>query len=104
MFLSNEVGESKCFNRANIHRIRRNPKIASLSYKQFRLEGKTNSFPKLSQLDSSQISHVWFVSSWNNHIHNQVMGFPHSSVNKEPAYNAGDPGSIPGLGSPLEKG
>ena len=26
------------------------------------------------------------------------MGFPDSSVSKEPACNAGDPGSIPGLG------
>ena len=26
------------------------------------------------------------------------MGFPHSSVSKECAYNAGDPDSIPGLG------
>ena len=26
------------------------------------------------------------------------MGFPHSSVGKESACNAGDPGSIPGLG------
>ena len=26
------------------------------------------------------------------------MGFPDSSVGKESAYNAGDPGSIPGLG------
>ena len=31
------------------------------------------------------------------------MGFPHSSVGKESAYNAGDPGSIPGSGrSPAE--
>ena len=28
----------------------------------------------------------------------QNMGFPHSSVNKESAGNAGDPGSIPRLG------
>ena len=27
-----------------------------------------------------------------------IMGFPHSSVGKESAHNAGDPGSIPGLG------
>ena len=27
-----------------------------------------------------------------------LRGFPHSSVGKESAYNAGDPGSIPGLG------
>ena len=26
------------------------------------------------------------------------MGFPGGSDSKEPAYNAGDPGSIPGLG------
>ena len=26
------------------------------------------------------------------------MGFPHSSVGKESTWNAGDPGSIPGLG------
>ena len=26
------------------------------------------------------------------------VGFPHSSVGKESACNAGDPGSIPGLG------
>jgi len=31
------------------------------------------------------------------------MGFPHSSVGKESACNAGDPGSIPGSGrSPVE--
>ena len=30
-------------------------------------------------------------------------GFPCSSVSKESAYNAGDPGSIPGLEDPLEK-
>ena len=31
------------------------------------------------------------------------MGFPHSSVSKESACNAGDPGSIPGSGrSPKE--
>ena len=28
----------------------------------------------------------------------EVQGFPHSSVGKESACNAGDPGSIPGLG------
>ena len=31
------------------------------------------------------------------------MDLPHSSVGKESAYSAGDPGSIPGLGEPLEK-
>ena len=31
-------------------------------------------------------------------------GFPDSSVGKESAYNAGDPGSIPGLGRPIGEG
>jgi len=32
-----------------------------------------------------------------------VEGFPHSSVGKDSACKAGDPGSIPGSGDPLEK-
>ena len=32
------------------------------------------------------------------------MGFPHSSVGKESACNAGDLGLIPELGNPLKKG
>ena len=32
------------------------------------------------------------------------MGFPSGSDGKEPACNAGDSGSIPGLGRSLEKG
>ena len=32
------------------------------------------------------------------------MGFPHSSVGKESACNAGDPGSIPGSGIPAGEG
>ena len=32
------------------------------------------------------------------------MGFPDSSVGKESACNAGDPGSIPGLGRSPEEG
>ena len=32
------------------------------------------------------------------------QAFPDSSVGKESAGNAGDPGSIPGSGSSLEKG
>ena len=31
-------------------------------------------------------------------------GFPHSSVGKEPACNAGDPGLIPGLGRSTGEG
>ena len=34
------------------------------------------------------------------HTTTQRMGFPRSSVGKEPACNAGDLGSIPGLGRP----
>ena len=33
-----------------------------------------------------------------------LWGFPHSSVGKESAYNAGDPGSIPRLGESPEEG
>ena len=32
------------------------------------------------------------------------MNFPGNSAGKESTCNAGDPGSIPGLGRPLEKG
>ena len=32
-----------------------------------------------------------------------TLGFPGGSVSKESACNAGDPGSIPGSGDPLEK-
>ena len=31
-------------------------------------------------------------------IYTHIWGFPGSSDSKESAYNAGDPGSIPGLG------
>ena len=33
-----------------------------------------------------------------------LKGFPHSSVGKESTCNAGDAGSIPGLGKPPEEG
>ena len=33
-----------------------------------------------------------------------ILGFPESSVGKESACNAGDPGSIPGLGRSLGEG
>ena len=36
--------------------------------------------------------------------HNKTMGFPDSSVGKESACNAGDPGSISGLGRSAGKG
>lgn len=74
MFLSNKVEESKSFNRPNIHRIKKNPKIVSLSCKQFRLEGKTNSFPKLSRLNNLLFLNIpCMVSAWNNHVSSQVL-------------------------------
>ena len=36
-------------------------------------------------------------------INIHTMGFPGSSAGKESAYNVGDPGSIPGPGTSLEK-
>ena len=36
-------------------------------------------------------------------IHQPMKGFPRSSVSQQSAWNAGDPGSIPGSGDPLEK-
>ena len=33
-----------------------------------------------------------------------LIHFPRGSGNKESAYNVGNPGSIPGSGTPLEKG
>ena len=59
------------------------------------------------------------MQSWNrkrfkvkiigfNGVKDNIMGFfggfPHSSVGKESSCNAGDPGSIPGLGNLLETG
>ena len=40
------------------------------------------------------------VGKWGFLCESSVLlsGFPHSSINKEFAYNAGDLGSIPGLG------
>ena len=36
--------------------------------------------------------------TWENYYLLLAMGFPCSSVGKETAFSAGDPGSIPGLG------
>ena len=36
-------------------------------------------------------------------IRQPMKGFPHSSVSQQSACNAGDPGTIPGSGDPLEK-
>ena len=50
------------------------------------------------------------ILSMHNTLHNlfqrclvDLKGFPHSSVGKKSACNAGDPGSIPGLVDSLEK-
>ena len=39
-----------------------------------------------------------------NYLSNYLGGFPDSSVGKESACNAGDPGSIPGLGRSIAEG
>ena len=50
----------------------------------------------------TQASHLWrrvasfFVSMWHDYIY--IYGFPGGSDSKLSAYNAGYPGSIPGLG------
>ena len=41
---------------------------------------------------------------WNLSQSNVIQGFPDSSVGKESACNAGDPGLIPGLGRPTGEG
>ena len=50
--------------------------------------------------------HCWLI--YINNIHwytlTPMRGFPHSSVGKESACNAGDLGSIPGLGRSPEEG
>ena len=51
-----------------------------------------------------------YWESWNTHTSDPSLGFPHSSVGKESAFNAGDPGSVPesarsageGIGYPLQ--
>ena len=47
-------------------------------------------------------SFLHFIYFPNLHI--LTKGFPHSSVGKESACNAGDPGSIPGLGRSAGEG
>lgn len=74
MFLSNRIEESKSFNRADINRMKRDPKIASFSYKQFSLQGKTNSFPKLILLNNNLFPNILHLASaWNNHPSSQVL-------------------------------
>ena len=42
--------------------------------------------------------------SFNNYTYIHIMGFPHDSAGKESTCNAGDLGSIPGLGRSPGKG
>ena len=47
---------------------------------------------------SCRVKHDWAHTCMraHTHTHTHSMGFPGSSARKEPACNAGDPGSIPG--------
>ena len=42
--------------------------------------------------------YLLLFSIGTQHLHSYILGFPSSSASKESASNAGDPGSIPGLG------
>ena len=54
--------------------------------------------PQVRGLGTSECEYIW------GSFFSLPGGFPHNSVGKESACNAGDPGSIPGLEDPLEKG
>ena len=57
--------------------------------------------PRISHFSEKVQSFYWRMGFRNQAL--GTYGFPHSSVGKEPACNAGDPSSIPGLGrSPAE--
>ena len=47
---------------------------------------------------------TWLQKSLVNYIFNDLWGFPDNSAGKESACNAGDPGSLPGLGRSLGEG
>ena len=47
---------------------------------------------------------LFIYSERNYHTLAVFQGFPDSSIGKESAYNAGDPGSIPGLGRSAGEG
>ena len=51
----------------------------------------------LSDVKHRSVTKPWFPLSFICRL-NTYLGFPDSSVGKESACNAGDPGSIPGLG------
>ena len=60
----------------------------------------------LIRLISNSISSYYFVEKWVSKLSiiNILNGFPHSSVGKESACNAGDPSSIPGWGRSTGEG
>ena len=61
--------------------------------------GEGNSYPlQHSGLESSMDCIAHGVTKSQTRLSNFHLGFPHSSVGKESACNAGDPGLIPGLG------
>ena len=47
---------------------------------------------------------TWSQKSLVNYSFNHLWGFPNNSAGKESACNAGDPGSLPGLGRSLGEG
>ena len=52
-------------------------------------------------MEGGRVRQILLVELWGNKIVSSLIaqcGFPHSSVGKESACNAGNPGSIPGLG------
>ena len=49
-------------------------------------------------------SQTWMVFLFLSPLFTLLLGFPDSSVGKESAHNAGDPGSIPGSGRSTGEG
>ena len=61
--------------------------------------------PTSASLTTLQPLTVWNKTNWKILKEHQItLGFPESSVGKESANNAGDPGSIPGSGRSAGKG
>ena len=79
-------------------------KLAKLSFSIYRLRNQgpemSSDLPTVTQSVGGRVrTKICFQSSAL-----LVMGFPHSSVGKEPACNAGDPGSIPQSGRSTGEG
>ena len=70
-----------------------------------RSPGEGNSYPlQYSGLENSMDCRAHGVTKSQTQLSNFHLGFPHSSVGKESACNAGDPGLIPRLGRSLGVG